>query len=222
MSRATISTCGFPACRRETPLRDLSRRRTRAAAIVASAGLVAAGLLVSSPTTANPGASAPEEAPSADRPQGGHEPQHPLEDQGEARPAEAGRPAARARGQEAVRQGQRQGPGGAARARGHRPDLRRARRVRRHSATRPATDKRFVDPPNNGFNLPAPAAADASTGRCTTRSRSRTARRTTRRSGRTDFSKTPLRGHVLQPHEGVLRDPVLGPLLASRVTSPSG
>ena len=58
-------------------MRDFSRRRTRIAAIVASAGLVAAGLLVSSPTTANPGAAAPQEAPSADRP-GGHEPQHPL------------------------------------------------------------------------------------------------------------------------------------------------
>ncbi|RYB96170.1 M6 family metalloprotease domain-containing protein [Nocardioides glacieisoli] len=61
-----------------TPLRNLSRHNRRAAAIVASAGLVAAGLLVSSPTSANPGVTAPEDAPSADRPQGGHEPKHPL------------------------------------------------------------------------------------------------------------------------------------------------
>ena len=59
-------------------MRHLSRRSTRAAAFVASAGLVAAGLLVSSPTTANPGADAPEEAPSAEQPDGGHEPKHPL------------------------------------------------------------------------------------------------------------------------------------------------
>ena len=59
-------------------MRHLSRHSRKAAAIVASTGLVAAGLLISSPTSANPGVSAPEEAPSADRPQGGHEPKHPL------------------------------------------------------------------------------------------------------------------------------------------------
>ncbi len=59
-------------------MRHLSRHHRRAAAVVASAGLVAAGLLVSSPTSANPGVTAPEDTPSADRPQGGHEPKHPL------------------------------------------------------------------------------------------------------------------------------------------------
>ena len=106
MSRATISTCGFPACRREPKLRDFSRRRTRAAAIVASAGLVAAGLLVSSPTTANPGVSAPEEAPSADRPQGGHEPKHPLKIKEKRDAQKAAALQRTARGQEARSQGQ--------------------------------------------------------------------------------------------------------------------
>jgi len=78
MSRATISTVLPCLHGGNTLLRHLSRRSTRAAAFVASAGLVAAGLLVSSPTTANPGADAPEEVPSADQPDGGHEPKHPL------------------------------------------------------------------------------------------------------------------------------------------------
>jgi immune inhibitor A len=53
-----------------TPLRNLSRHNRRAAAIVASAGLVAAGLLVSSPTSANPGAPAAAPGAKADRDQG--------------------------------------------------------------------------------------------------------------------------------------------------------
>ena len=59
-------------------MRHLSRHSRRAAAIVASAGLIAGGLLISSPTSANPGSGAPEEVPSAERPDGGHEPKHPL------------------------------------------------------------------------------------------------------------------------------------------------
>ena len=64
-------------------MRHLSRHNRRAAAIVASAGLVAAGLLVSSPTSANPGSADPGseaalEAPSGDRAHEGHEPKHPL------------------------------------------------------------------------------------------------------------------------------------------------
>lgn len=136
-------------------MRHLSRRHTRAAALVASAGLVAAGLLVSSPTTANPGATAPEEAPSAGRPQGGHEPEHPLaikekRDQQKAaalqRKLEGKKPFAKGsgKGQEVPL------------------ELEGTDRIfvvlAEFGDTRyeTATDKRFVDPPNNGFTLPAP------------------------------------------------------------------
>ncbi len=62
----------------------LTRRRTRAAALATSAGLVAAGLLVSAPTIANPGTAADPaseaalEAPADERANEGHEPKHPL------------------------------------------------------------------------------------------------------------------------------------------------
>jgi len=65
-------------------LTHLTRRRTRAAALATSAGLVAAGLLVSAPTIANPGTAADPaseaalEAPADERANEGHEPKHPL------------------------------------------------------------------------------------------------------------------------------------------------
>ncbi len=138
-------------------MRHLSRHNKRAAAIVASAGLVAAGLLVSSPTSANPGVTAPEDAPSADRPQGGHEPKHPL-------------------AIKAKRDAQKQAALAAQGRRARRPSRPRPRAPTRQvplelegtdkifvvlaefgdTRYETATDKRFVDPPNNGFNLPAP------------------------------------------------------------------
>ena len=134
-------------------MRDLSRRRTRVAAIVASAGLVAAGLLVSSPTTANPGDAAPQEAPSADRP-GGHEPQHPLKIK-EKRDAQ--RAAALQRKAEGKAPYARAGQG----ANQEVPlELEGTDRIfvvlAEFGDTRyeTAADKRFVDPPANGFPLP--------------------------------------------------------------------
>ncbi|MCY7400728.1 MAG: immune inhibitor A [Nocardioides sp.] len=115
---------------------------------------MAAGLLVSSPTTASPGASAPEEAPSADRPQGGHEPKHPLKIK-EKRDAQ----------KEVALQRKLKGkdpfPAG---GEGQEVplELEGTDRIfvvlaefgdQRYET---ATDTRFVDPPNNGFTLPAP------------------------------------------------------------------
>ncbi len=136
-------------------MRDLSRRRTRAAAIVASAGLVAAGLLVSSPTTANPGATAPEEAPSADPRQGGHEPKHPLK-------IKAKRDKQKATALQRKLEGKKPFAKGSGKGQEVPLELEGTDRIfvvlaefgnQRYET---ATDKRFVDPPNNGFNLPAP------------------------------------------------------------------
>ncbi|MCF6377063.1 immune inhibitor A [Nocardioides KLBMP 9356] len=137
-------------------MRHLSRHNKRAAAIVASAGLVAAGLLVSSPTSANPGVSAPEEAPSADRPQGGHEPKHPLA-------IKAKRDAQKQAALQRLAEGK--APFKAS-SKGANQEVPLANEgtdkifvvLAEFGDKRfeTATDKRFVDPPNNGFNLPAP------------------------------------------------------------------
>ena len=137
-------------------MRHLSRHHRRAAAIVASAGLVAAGLLVSSPTSANPGVTAPEDAPSADRPQGGHEPQHPLA-------IKAKRDAQRQAALERKAEGKAPFKSTSKGANQEVPlELEGTDRIfvvlaefgnQRYET---ATDKRFVDPPNNGFKLPAP------------------------------------------------------------------
>ena len=137
-------------------MRHHSRHSKRAAAVVASAGLVAAGLLISSPTSANPGVTAPEDAPSADRPQGGHEPEHPLA-------IKAKRDAQRAAALERKARGKAPFKAGAKGANQEVPlELEGTDRIfvvlaefgdKRYET---ATDKRFVDPPNNGFTLPAP------------------------------------------------------------------
>lgn len=139
-----------------TPLRNLSRHNRRAAAIVASAGLVAAGLLVSSPTSANPGVTAPEDAPSADRPQGGHEPKHPLK-------IKEKRDAQRMAALERKAKGKVPFKAGSKGAGQEVPlELEGTDRIfvvlaefgnQRYET---ATDKNFVDPPSNGFPLPSP------------------------------------------------------------------
>ena len=137
-------------------MRHLSRHHRRAAAVVASAGLVAAGLLVSSPTSANPGVSAPEEAPSADRPQGGHEPEHPLA-------IKAKRDAQKQEALQRVLDGKAPfAANNSGKGQEVPLELEGTDRIfvvlaefgnKRYET---ATDKRFVDPPNNGFTLPAP------------------------------------------------------------------
>ncbi len=136
-------------------MRHLSRHSRRAAAVVASAGVVAAGLLVSSPTSANPGVSAPEEASSADRPQGGHEPKHPLA-------IKAKRDAQKAAALQRKVEGKKPFKAGKGANQEVPLELEGTDRIfvvlaefgdKRYET---ATDKRFVDPPNNGFTLPAP------------------------------------------------------------------
>ena len=90
-------------------------------------------------------------------------------------------------------------------ARGDRPDLHRARRVRRQAVPRRPASKRFIGrrrtaaPPTSTGPLhneiPAPNRDD---------------RQQHPVAGR--LQPGALRGHVLQPDGGVLRDPVLGPL----------
>ncbi len=145
---------GPPCLQEGIPLRHLSRRKTRAAAIVASAGLVAAGLLVSSPTTANPGVTAPQDAGAKDRPQGGHEPQHPLKIKAKR---DAQRDAALQRKAQGKKPFKAKGANQAVPLEREGTD-RIFVVLAEFGDTRyeTATDKRFVDPPNNGFALPSP------------------------------------------------------------------
>ena len=140
----------------------------------------------------------------------GHQPKHPLKIKAKR---DAQKQAALQRvleGKKPFAKGSGKGQEVPARARGHRPDLRRARRVRRRALPRPALlrhPERSTSPTRS---------RSASTGRCTTRSPSRTGRVDNSTLWQADYDRGALRGHVLQPDGGVLRAPVLRSLHGRR------